>query len=305
MAFLPPSQQPPPPRSPHRPGTPGGFRPPGPPGPHANPVPGLARPFRAPPRPVDAGGPPTVMGLTGRQWMVAALVLGCCYLVATGISFVGTWTTLKREPTNAELQIAANKEVARRWEAWPARRVFPERLGYRPTGNHTEYATRTGIVPDAGCVQGVDEEIATTIARHGCRAVLRATYVDQLQGVVVTVGVVAFPDPWKADRAYKELPGSQGPDGTGSVRPALHAAAFPGTASARFTDEARQDRTIDRGGPYVVLTTSGQADGRPASTIKKQRPGEPFAVSPQIAHAIARALSAKALPDCDQPEWRC
>lgn len=254
---------------------------------------------------MGAGGPPTVLGLTGRQWMITALVVGCCYLVATGVSFFGTWTTLRRAPTNAELQIAAEKEVARRWEAWPARRVFPDRLGYRPTGNHTEYASRTGIVPDAGCVQGVDEEIATTIARHGCLAVLRATYVDQLQGVVVTVGVVAFPDPSKADRAYRELPGSQGPDGTGSVRPALHAAAFPGTASARFTDAARQDRTIDRGGPYVVLTTSGQADGRPASAIKKGRPGEPFAVSPQIAHTIARTLSVRPLPDCDLPEWQC
>ncbi|NDU77960.1 hypothetical protein GWI34_35925, partial [Actinomadura sp. DSM 109109] len=266
---------------------------------------GPAGPFGAPPGPPDPGRPPTVLGLTGRQWSLAALVVGCCYLVTTGISFFGTWTTLKREPTTAELQIAANKEVARRWQAWPARRVFPDRLSYRPLGNRTEYASRTGIVPDSGCVQSVDEEIATTIARHGCRAVLRATYADQLQGVVVTVGVVVFPDPWKADRAYRELPGSQGPDGTGTVRPALRAAAFPGTASARFTDKARQDRTIDRGGPYVVLTTSGQADGRPASAIKKQRPGEPFAVSPQIAHTIARTLSAKALPDCDEPEWRC
>ncbi|WP_433477455.1 hypothetical protein ACQPZP_10590 [Spirillospora sp. CA-142024] len=287
---------------------PGAARPPGMPGgPHGGPP----RPMGAPPpRPMGAGpagpyGPPRVLGLTGRQWMIVALVVGCCYLISTGVSVAGAWTTLRRQPTNAELQIAADKEVARRWQAWPARRIFPEKISYRPTGDHTEYASRTGIVPDTSCAQGVDDEIGTTIGKHGCRAVLRATYVDQLQGVVVTVGVVAFPDAWKADRAFKELPGAQGPDGTGSVRPALHAAAFPGTASARFTDTARQDRTIDRGGPYVVLTTSGQADGRPASAIKKARPGEPFAVAPQVGHAIARTLSAKALPDCDRPEWRC
>jgi hypothetical protein len=260
----------------------------------------------APPPPPPPRDPLTVLGLTGRQWMVVALVVGCCYLVTTGIAMTGAWTTYNREPTNAELKVAANKEVAGRWQAWPASRIFPERIPYRPVGDHTEYASRTGIVPETRCDQAVDQEIAATLGKHGCRAVLRATYVDQLQGVVVTIGVVAFPDPWKADRAYKELPSSLGPDkGKGSVEPALLAAAFPGTASAKFTDEARQDRTRDRGGPYVVLTTSGQTDGRPASEIKKARPGEPFAVAPQIGHAVARSLSAKALPDCDDPEWQC
>ncbi|MFI0483838.1 hypothetical protein [Actinomadura sp. 9N215] len=252
-------------------------------------------------------GPPsvTVLGLGGRQWMVVALVVACCYLVTTGISLTGAWTTLNRDPTNAELQLAANKEVARRWQAWPAERIFPEQVSYRPQTGNSEYAARMGIVPDAACAQAVDPEIAATIGRHGCRAVLRATYVDQLQGIVVTVGVVAFPDPWKADKAYKELPASQGPEARGSVRPALRAAAFPGTAAARFTDAARQDRTIDRGGPYVVLTTSGQTDGRPGAAIKKERPGEPFIVAPQVGHAIARSLAAKSLPDCDEPEWAC
>lgn len=298
MAFLPPSQQPPPPRPPYA----------GPPGlPYASPP---GPPQAGPPRFGPPGTPPrdslTVLGLTGRQWMFAALVVGCCYLVTTGIAMTGAWTTYNREPTNAELQVAANKEVARRWQAWPANRVFPGRVPYRPGGNHSEYASRTGIVPDTTCAQGVDEALMATLAKYGCRAVLRATYVDQLQGVVVTVGVVVFPDPWKADRAYKELPKSKGPDeGSGTVKPALHAAGFPGTASAEFTDEARQDRTIDRGGPYVVLTTSGQSDGRPAAAIKKDRPGDPFTVAPQIGHAIARSLSAKSLPDCADPEWEC
>ncbi|MFI0411143.1 hypothetical protein [Actinomadura sp. 3N508] len=258
-----------------------------------------------PPGPPPGTPPVTVLGLRGRQWMIVALAVACCYLVATGISFTGAWATLTREPTNAELQLASNKEVARRWQAWPAGRIFPEQISYRPETGHSEYATRTGIVPDTACAQAVDEAIAATLARHGCLAVLRATYVDQLEGIVVTVGVVAFPDPWKADRAYKELPGAQGADGRGLVSPALHAAPFPGTASARFNDAARQDRTVDRGGPYVVLTASGQADGRPAAAIKKARPGEPFVVAPQIGHAIARSLAAKSLPDCDEPEWEC
>ena len=270
----------------------------GPPGgPPAGPYSGSPGPPPAPPA--------TVLGLRGRQWALVALVVGCCYLVITGISITGAWTTLNREPTTAELQRAADKEVARRWEAWPAQRIFPERVPYAPRTGHSEYATRTGIVPDKGCAQAVDPEIAKTLARHGCKAVLRATYVDQLQGVVVTVGVAAFPDAFKADRAYKELPGSKGQDGSGSVSPSLRAAPFPGTASARFTDEARQHRTTDRGGPYVVVTTSGQTDGRPAAAIKKVRPGEPFALAPQLGRAVARSMSAKAVPDCSSPEWQC
>ncbi|WP_131742642.1 hypothetical protein [Actinomadura roseirufa] len=292
MAFLPPSQQPPAQRPPFRPARPG---PPaaGPPG----------APFGAAPHP--APRPVTLLGLRGRQWMVVAIVLGCCYLVTSGAVIIGAWGTLHRAPTNAELQRAANAEVARRWEAWPAERIFPGRLSYTPDEGHSEYASRTGIVPDTACEPSVDAEIATTLRKHNCKAVLRATYADQLQGVVVTVGVVVFPDSWQADRAYKELPDSHGPDGTGTVRPALRAAAFPGTASAPFTDAARQDRTFDRGGPYVVLSTSGQADGRPAAAVKKERPGEPFAVGFQIAHTIARSLSLRALPDCSSREWRC
>ncbi|WP_165950242.1 hypothetical protein, partial [Actinomadura sp. GC306] len=262
------------------------------------------------PPPGPYQGPPpaprvTVLGLLGRQWMVVALVVGCCYLSLTGISFAGAYTTLNREPTTAELQRASRKEVAQRWRTWSAHRIFPGRIPYVPGDGHTEYASRTGIVPGTGCSQAAEPEIAEIVARHGCRAVLRATYVDQLEGVAVTVGVAVFADPFKADRAYKELPRTKSSQGSGSVSPALHAAPFPGTASARFDDAARQHRTIDRGGPYVVLTTSGQTDGRPADTVKKKRPGAPFALSPQLGHAVARALAAKSLPDCSRPEWQC
>ncbi|WP_344280667.1 hypothetical protein [Actinomadura napierensis] len=247
----------------------------------------------------------TVLGLRARQWLVVAIVLGCVYLATGTIAIGGAWAELHRDPTNAEVERAANAEVARRWQAWPAERIFPTKIAYSTRDGRGEYATRTGIVPDTGCATGADREIAATLGKHGCKAVLRATYTDQLQGIVVTVGVVAFADPWAADRAFKELPGSQGPDGSGSVGPALRAAPFPGTASARFTDAARQDRTSDRGGPYVVLTTSGEADGRPAAAVTKERPGKPFSIAAQIGHSVARNLAAKALPDCHERGWKC
>ncbi|WP_157419671.1 hypothetical protein [Actinomadura kijaniata] len=280
MAFLPPEPRPPAPLA-------------GPPyGPPAGPV-------SAPP----ARG--TVLGLHSRQWMVVALVLGCCYLAFSAVGIGGAWVTLNREPTNAELQRAANAEVARRWRAWPAGRIFPERLAYEVDGGRSEFASRLGISGDSRCESGVDVELGAVLRRHGCRAVLRATYADALQGVVVTVGVAAFPDPWKADAAFREIPASTRSKGGQGVRPALRALAFPGTAAARFTDLARQDRTSDRGGPYVVLTVSGQADGRPAAAVPEDRPDEPFLPAPQLARAVAKPLSVTALPDCSKREWRC
>jgi hypothetical protein len=246
-----------------------------------------------------------VLGLHGRQWMIVAVVLGCCYLATTAAALTGAWASLNRKPTNAELQRAANTEVARRWQAWPAGRIFPERLAYSLRGGHSEFAARQGISAATTCDAAVDAELAAILRRHGCRGVLRATYADQLQGVVVTVGVVAFADPWRADRALREIPATPQPDRSRGVRPSLHAVAFPGTAAARFTDPARQDRTIDRGGPYVVLTTSGQADGRPATAVTKERPGAPFALAPQLGRQVARLLSTQALPDCSSREWRC
>ncbi|MFC6878462.1 MULTISPECIES: hypothetical protein [Actinomadura] len=291
MAFLPPSHQPPPPGPAHRP-----------PGPHAGP------PAGPPPAGGSGARPVTVLGLRGRQWMVVAIVLGCCYLSTSAAALTGAWATLRRDPTNAELQRAANAEVARRWQAWPAGRIFPDRVSYQPEEGDSEYATRMGIATTSTCGDAVDPDLAVILGKHGCRAVLRATYADRLQGVVITVGVVAFPDPWRADAAYKEIPSARDAGRaaqSGGVRPALRAAPFPGTAAARFDDAARQTRSSDRGGPYVLLSTAGQADGRPAAAVKKQRPGDVFGPEPQIAHQIARALSVRSLPDCRNSEWRC
>jgi len=251
------------------------------------------------------GNPATVLGLRARQWMVVAIVLGCCYAMVCAAAGAAAWTTLTREPTTAELERAANAEVARRWQVWPAGRIFPARLPYTVRRDKTEYASRLGIAAEGNCQNTVDPEIAAVLSRHGCRAVLRATYADQLQGIVVTVGVAAFPDAWRADRAYRELPKTPVADRSSGVRPALRAVSFPGTASARFLDAARQDRTSDRGGPYVMLTTAGHSDGRPAAAITKRLPGNPYAFAAQLADAVVRPLSTRAVPDCSSREWRC
>jgi hypothetical protein len=235
-----------------------------------------------------------VLGLWGRQWLVVAASVAAGYLLVSTVALAGLWADLHRAPTNAELQTAANTEVAGRWRAWTAGRIFPDRVPYEVIGE-SEYARRIGMDPHTDCASAVDAPLAAILLRHGCRAVLRATYLDQLQGIVVTVGVVAFPDEQTAYQARKELP-------TGPTT--LHALPLPNTATARFTDAARQDGSGERQGPYIILTTAGQTDGRAAATVRKGRAGI-FDVAPQLAHAIGAPLALRAFPDCRAKEWTC
>ncbi|MEV4253861.1 hypothetical protein AB0J52_11925, partial [Spirillospora sp. NPDC049652] len=124
MAFQPPMQQPPP------------F-----PGPPAEPP--------GPPRPA------VVLGLRARQWMLVAAALGCVYALVGGVALVAAGKSLTRGPTGAELQTAARAEVARRWRAWPAARIFPDRISYEVRRGRTEFAGRAGIAPGGDCTASV------------------------------------------------------------------------------------------------------------------------------------------------------
>lgn len=206
----------------------------------------------------------------------------------------GLWQNLSRTPTGADLRHAANAEVTRRWLVWPAGRIFPDRIPYSVIGE-TEYASRVGIAPGTDCAAAVDPGLRPVLSGAGCRALLRATYLDQMQGVVVTVGVAAFPDERAAYRARAAL--VSGPEW-------LKALPLPGTAAARFDDAARQTGTVERAGPYVVFTTAGQSDGRPAASVPHPRTGV-FEAVPQLGHAVAAALAARSAPDCKSRDWQC
>jgi hypothetical protein len=227
-------------------------------------------------------------------WSRLAAAVAGLFLVVNLVALGGIWQTLSRAPTGADLKHAADVEVARRWQTWPAGQIFPDRIPYSVVGE-TEYASRVGIAPNPDCEAAVDPALAPILSREHCRAVLRATYLDQMQGVVVTLGVAAFPDEQAAYRARAAL--VSGPDWLKAFSPA-------GTAAARFRDAARQSGTAERAGPYVVFTTAGQPDGRPAASVPHPRTGV-FEGVPQLGHAVAAALAAPAVPDCKSRNWQC
>jgi hypothetical protein len=235
-----------------------------------------------------------------RAWpalvVASALALACA--VAAGVAASAAGTELTRGPSAAEIARAAEQEVAGRWRGWPAGRVFPDTLTYAAEQGGEELARRVGISPKTSCTQALDADLAVPLRAAGCLAVLRATYIDALQGVVVTVGVVALPDERRAAQAKAAFPQS------GRPVPGLRPLAFKGTVSDRFTSAGRQAASVRQSGPYVVLTTAGQVDGRSARAVGEQRPTI-FSFAADLGEGVLASLSTPRLPDCTAKEWRC
>jgi hypothetical protein len=202
-------------------------------------------------------------------------------------------------PTAAQRSAAEAAAVAGRWQSWSAGRIFPAGLGYRTSLQTQETARRAGVAPATSCAAGLDPAARHLAARDGCRAVLRATYVDELQGVVYTIGVLAFSSGPRAAAFLRGLP----PDRARLT--GLRARAFPGTASAAFSDGARQASAARQQGPYVVLAVAGYTDGRAAAATAERRRSV-FAPAAQLAAEIIRSISVPAQVDCHNPaEWAC
>jgi hypothetical protein len=234
-------------------------------------------------------------------WLVIAAFTVVGYL-AVGVLATGrVYWEFHRKPNPAELYRAATDEVRDRWRSWPAERIFPTSVPYTSEQGGIEEARRVGIASGIGCADGIDPAPAAVLRRGGCRALLRATYVDQLQGIVLTVGVAALTDD-QAARAAKDALSPADPTVPGD---GLHALAFPRTIASRFTDAARQYAAAGQAGPYVVLTVAGQTDGRPGVAVRKKHTTA-FLLAPEIGGNIGQALALRALPDCSEKrQWKC
>lgn len=221
----------------------------------------------------------------------------CCLIVAV-LAGSRAVALHARRPTAAERAVAAAAAVARRWRTWPSGRIFPATLGYTSLGSD-DTAHRVGISPDDQCAAALDPALDGPARRDGCRAGLRASYVDELHGVVYTTGVLAFPSPAQAQAFDRGLPPGRPPGA------ALRALAFPGTVAARFADNTRQAATARQDGPYVLLTVAGYADGRPAAATGQYNPVA-FAAAGQLADAILAPLNQPAVVNCAETrQWTC
>lgn len=168
----------------------------------------------------------------------------------------------------------ADAPVRERWHVWPVTRIFPPAVpGVSPSGARVTYVL-AGVAPEASCRVAFQPAAVSP----GCLTALRATYADSTQTYVATVGIAVLDAPG---------PGRYEVNRPATVRPV----AFPGGPAERFGERQYFTGTLVRaGGPYLVATAAGYADGRP------YRPGDRTAprlreAARQLATALHRALT--------------
>ena len=140
-------------------------------------------------------------GLPARPRLGLAVTAVVAGLIGLAASLVGLDVgIMPRHFTASEQQKIISWEVGKRWRTWPAGEIFPAAVTYQiPATNLasdtglTLTARRVGIAPEASCATVTDTAAAGLLARHGCAAVLRATYVDATGAFVTTVGVAVLP----------------------------------------------------------------------------------------------------------------
>jgi hypothetical protein len=216
---------------------------------------------------------------------------------------------LTREPTDAEIKAAGEKEIGARWRALTASQIFPARVDtkghdgkLRDLDPPAWSAVRAGLAPEAACGKALDAPVAKVLARHGCRTVLRATYVDGSGTLAATIGIAVLADTRQAAQAEADLGSTLGVHGV-KERYGVRVAEFPGTAAAGFEDSLRRDFWLDTNGtPYLFFRSSGWLADR--GKVDQAQVLEQFYFARMVVDSAVKALGAQTGP-CDRRGVRC
>ncbi|WP_234357000.1 hypothetical protein [Streptomyces sp. NBRC 110028] len=253
--------------------------PPPPPGPQQGGWPGTpayggqaphGAPYGAAPQPPPPARPKKT---TGRTCLSAFLG------IVGGLAMLGGGALTAHAFSNHSQNIANRTEYgASMWRNEPADKLFPDTLAPREDsqseGTDRERAQwhRIGISEQTGCADGLSGATATEAEKLGCKAVLRATYVDPTGNTVATAALVVLP---KSDSVKTEMntffDAEKDKDNPG---PGVKAYGVPGTIAARWSD-ARANGSAGRSVtdlylPYALVASAGAVDGRKAGEL----PGE-------------------------------
>jgi hypothetical protein len=251
--------------------------------------------------PTSPGGSGWRRGLT-----VTALFLGLAGLAASAVGM--STQLLPRKFSAAQQQQIMAWEIASRWRIRPAGQIFPATITYSLPGPDqvpgsglgsggqlllTAYLV--GIAAQATCRAATDPAAAGVLTAGGCVAVLRATYADQTDSMLLTVGVAVMRGAAAARSAASRLSAGQ------QLRPGVRALPFRDTLASGFGDSQRQLSWATSAGPYLIMSTVGYADGRP----REQVATDPYAsqemtsLASGVADAVGGPLGARPrLPQC-------
>ena len=250
-------------------------------------------------------------GVRGRR-AVALIVLA---LGLAGLAISATAMAIQLLPrhfTAAQQRQIENWEIASRWQTMPAGQIFPASVGYQLSAQALQDssalpldALRVGIAPESGCTTGaVSSAAAAVLRRDGCKAVLRATYVDATKSYILTIGVAVLPTPAAALNASQGLTqtrlDSHESGHATQLAPGVLVVRFRGATSALY-DYSRQIAANFTAGPYVVMYAAGYADSRPQVRVSQDAysEAEMTSLATGVAQTIARRLEAPpAVPHC-------
>ncbi|MFI9049586.1 hypothetical protein [Streptomyces sp. NPDC053427] len=221
-----------------------------------------------------AGVPaPAPRSNTGRTCLTAALA------VVGALALLGGGGLLSHAYSNASQSIPNRSEFGpSMWRNEPVDKIFPEALADKQDAQSDTADRkraqwhRIGISDKTGCDEGLSSAIAAEAKKLGCKAVLRATYVDPTGNTVATVAVIVLP---KGDTAKNKMGDffSYEQD-KHSTRDQVKAFGVPRTLAARWNDAARNgshgDTVTEMNLPYALSASTGAADGRKAGKL----PGE-------------------------------
>ena len=249
--------------------------------------------------PPYGGRPPYRAHRSRARWfaVVTALVLGTAGLV---LSLVGVASQiLPRQFTAQQQRQITDWEAGKRWRDLPAGNIFPALVSYTPPAALDDdpslrlSAGRVGIAGQASCAAVTDAAVGAVLARNGCGAMLRATYVDATDSYVVTIGVATMPGSAQSEAAARQLAGVVGASGAG-----VQALPVGGTPAAAFIRVRRQLSGTVAAGTYLILYAVGYTDDRPRVPVAADTyaDAEMNDAGQGVAQAIGSVLDARVPP---------
>lgn len=206
-----------------------------------------------------------------------------------------------RSFTAAQQREITNWEYGKRWRDLPAGAIFPASVSYpAPEAldddpSLTLAARRVGIAKQASCASAADLAAAQLLDRDGCSVILRATYVDQTDSFVLTIGAAVLPGTANAQGAAQAITRVGSSSGLGAT---VRAVPFKGTPAGEFTDQQRQLSGVLSRGTYVVLYTVGYVDGRSKQKVSGDNytDGEMTSMGTGVANGVLSTLAAPVPP---------
>ncbi len=247
-----------------------------------------------------------------RAAAIVALILG---VVGFAVSVTGVAIRLlPRQFTAGQQRQIMAWQVSGEWEQLPAGRIFPASITYQLPAAVLQQAApldlnalRVSIAPQqSDCAKAVTSAATGAVLRRdGCRAVLRATYVDATRSYVMTVGVAVLPSAAAAadagtGMAQAKLAVARDAGGAGRRPAGVLVVRFHGAAAPLY-DYNRQVSRSFTAGPYVVMYAVGYADSRPRLPVAEDSYSdeEMTSMARGVAQSVADTLdAAPARPHC-------